>query len=180
MIYADFIKWEQIGSWEQFLCVTLYVCYGRGAHTQRIELPPPLNTPMLNGNCPMKRCTYIHESFSIFFFNSEESCSSYRILIFEILSEQKYSPPGTFVKDIFWSDDFLTMWFVVSPLKKRYLFFQTMCKKMSTGDKNLHLLKHSYKKKLRRGSGSCHPMRHGRNRSRNNCWYMSSSKVHLN
>ena len=117
--------------------------------------------------------------FSIFFFNSEESCSSYRILIFEILSEQKNSQPGTFVKDIFWSDDFLTTWFVVSPLKKRFLFFQTMCKRMSTGGKNLQLLKHSYKKKLRRGSGSCRPKRHGRNRSRNNCWYMSSSKITL-
>ena len=36
--------------------------------------------------------------FSILFFNSEESCSSYRILILEILSEQKNSPPGTFVR----------------------------------------------------------------------------------
>ena len=152
---------KKIGSWEQFLCVTLYVCYGRGAHTQRIELPPPPQYPYVEWKLSYEETLihnmYIHESFSIFFFNSEESCSSYRILIFEILSEQKKSPPGTFVKDIFWSDDFLTMWFVVSPLKKRYLFFQTMCKKMSTGDKNLHLLKHSYKKKAAPGERQLPP-----------------------
>ena len=86
------------------MCHPVCVLWEGGTYaTYRVAPPPqyPYVEWKLSYEETLIHNMYIHESFSIFFLNSEESCSSYRILIFEILSEQKKSPPGTFVKDIF-------------------------------------------------------------------------------
>ena len=86
--------------------------------------------------------------FSFFRFSSlilwDRFLPILKILILKILSKQKkivnlcVKFPGTFVKDIFWSDDLFTTWLLCRPFKKVSFFYS---KKMSTGGKNLHLLK---------------------------------------